>query len=453
MTTNERKTISLLSLSHFFCHVAILTFPAILILLKEKFHVSFATLGIIAGIYLFLFGAGSLPVGFIADKINKNFLLKVYLIGMSLSAFLAALSGNFYIFAVFIILMGLIASIYHPVGLSIMSFVKTDKLRGFAIHGIAGTLGVALSAAFAGFLGYYYGYNPPYLVLGLIFLFIFVYSFFVKIESNKIENVNNRNNNLNNINRNNTINNINSNNNRNNNSNNNINIKNKINSNSDNNYENYSESKNANLLTNIKSFFNDFFHRNIVFIFIVEFLNGFVFQGVFSFLPAYTGIELKNFLFFHNQTVAAGSFYVTIALLVGVLFQYSSTYITKRYKPNRVFSVLVLISGIFILISGFTGGLILFLSILLFSAFDFSINPISNLLISRNAKEYYRSTAYGIFFFAGFGIGSIAAPIGGSIASSFKLSDAFVFYGIIALISFVISIAITNYNVDEAKTN
>ncbi|MHB1663864.1 MAG: MFS transporter [bacterium] len=435
MTTNERKTISLLSLSHFFCHVAILTFPAILILLKEKFHVSFATLGIIAGIYLFLFGAGSLPVGFIADKINKNFLLKVYLIGMSLSAFLAALSGNFYIFAIFIILMGLIGSIYHPVGLSIMSFVKTDKLRGFAIHGIAGTLGVALSAAFAGFLGYYFGYNAPYLVLGLIFLSIFVYSFFIKIESNKIENIRNKNNTINNINRNN-------------NSSNNINI-NKINSSSNNNYENYLESKNVNLLTNIKSFFNDFFHRNIVFIFIVEFLNGFVFQGVFSFLPAYTGLELKNFLFFHNQTVAAGSFYVTVALLVGVLFQYSSTYITKRYKPNRVFSVLVLISGIFILISGFTGGLILFLSILLFAAFDFSINPISNLLISRNAKEYYRSTAYGIFFFAGFGIGSIAAPIGGFIASSFKLSDTFVFYGIIALISFVISIAVTNYNVDE----
>jgi MFS family permease len=441
MTTNERKTISLLSLSHFFCHVAILTFPAILILLKEKFHVSFATLGIIAGIYLFLFGAGSLPVGFIADKINKNFLLKVYLIGMSLSAFLAALSGNFYLFAIFIILMGLIGSIYHPVGLSIMSFVKTDKLRGFAIHGIAGTLGVALSAAFAGFLGYYFGYNAPYLVLGLIFLFIFVYSFFVKIESNKIENIKNRNN---------TINNINSNNNRNNNSNNNINI-NKINANSDNNYEDYLDNKNHNLLTSIKSFFNDFFHRNIVFIFIVEFLNGFVFQGVFSFLPAYTGLKLKNFLFFHNQTVAAGSFYVTIALLIGVLFQYSSTYITKRYKPNRVFSVLVLISGIFILISGFTGGLILFLSILFFSAFDFSINPISNLLISRNAKEYYRSTAYGIFFFAGFGLGSIAAPIGGFIASSFRLSDAFVFYGIIALISFGTSIAITNYNVDEAE--
>ena len=410
MTKNERETTFLLSLSHFFCHVAILTFPAILILLKEKFHVNFATLGIVAGVYLFLFGAGSLPIGFIADRMNKNLLLRIYLIGMSLSAFAAALSGNFYIFAIFIILMGLVGSIYHPVGLSIMSFVKTDKLRGFAIHGIAGTLGVALSAAFAGFLGYYFGYNAPYLILGLIFLFIFVYSFFVKIENIKIDNT-------------------------------------KDNTKIDNTKTNKIKTK------NIKSFFNDFFHRNIAFIFVVEFLNGFVFQGVFSFLPAYTGMKLKNFLFFHNQTVAAGGFYVTVALLVGVLFQYSSTYITKRYKPNRVFSVLVLISGIFILISGFTGGLILFLSILLFSAFDFSINPISNLLISRNAKEYYRSTAYGIFFFAGFGIGSIAAPIGGSIASSFKLSDAFVFYGIIALISFVISIAITNYNVDEAKTN
>jgi len=401
MLKNERKTTFLLSLSHFFCHVAILTFPAILILLKEKFHVNFATLGIVAGVYLFLFGAGSLPIGFIADRMNKNLLLRIYLIGMSLSAFLAALSGNFYIFAIFIICMGLIGSIYHPVGLSIMSFVKTDKLRGFAIHGIAGTLGVALSAAFAGFLGYYFGYNAPYLALGLIFLFIFIYSFFVKIENIKIDNT-------------------------------------KIDNTKTDQIKN----------ENIKLFFNNFFHRNIAFIFAVEFLNGFVFQGVFSFLPAYTGMKLKNFLFFHNQTVAAGGFYVTMALLVGVLFQYSSTYITKRYKPNRVFSVLILISGLFILISGFSAGFILFFSILLYSAFSFSMNPISNLLISRNAKEYYRSAAYGIFFFAGFGIGSIAAPIGGFIASSFKLGDTFVFYGIIALISFAISISITNYNVD-----
>ena len=408
MTKNERKTTFLLSLSHFFCHVAILTFPAILILLKAKFHVNFATLGIVAGVYLFLFGAGSLPIGFIADRMNKNLLLRIYLLGMSLSAFLAALSGNFYIFAIFIILMGLVGSIYHPVGLSIMSFVKTDKLRGFAIHGIAGTLGVALSAAFAGFLGYYFGYNAPYLILGLIFLFIFVYSFFVKIENIKIDNT-------------------------------------KDNTKIDNTKTNKIKTK------NIKSFFNDFFHRNIAFIFVVEFLNGFVFQGVFSFLPAYTGMKLKNFLFFHNQTVAAGGFYVTVALLVGVLFQYSSTYITKRYKPNSVFSVLILISGLFILISGFSAGFILFFSILLYSAFSFSMNPISNLLISRNAKEYYRSAAYGIFFFAGFGIGSIAAPIGGFIASSYKLNDTFVFYGIIALISFVISIAITDYNVDDAE--
>ncbi len=403
MTKNERKTTFLLSLSHFFCHVAILTFPAILILLKAKFHVNFATLGIVAGVYLFLFGAGSLPIGFIADRMNKNLLLRIYLLGMSLSAFLAALSGNFYIFAIFIILMGLVGSIYHPVGLSIMSFVKTDKLRGFAIHGIAGTLGVALSAAFAGFLGYYFGYNAPYLILGLIFLSIFVYSFFVKIENNKINNTK---------------------------------------------AAHTKEDKIQN--ENIKSFFNDFFHRNIAFIFIVEFLNGFVFQGVFSFLPAYTGMKLKNFLFFHNQTVAAGSFYVTIALLVGVLFQYSSTYITKRYKPNSIFSVLILISGLFILISGFSAGFILFFSILLYSAFSFSMNPISNLLISRNAKEYYRSAAYGIFFFAGFGIGSVAAPIGGFIASSFKLSDTFIFYGIIALISFTISLFITNYNFGDA---
>jgi MFS family permease len=320
MTKEENRTISLLSISHFFCHVAILTFPAILILLKNKFHVNYATLGIVAGLYLFLFGAGSLPIGFIADKINKNFLLKIYLIGMSLSSFFAALSGNFYLFSFFIILMGLIGSIYHPVGLSIMSFVKSDKLKGFAIHGVSGTLGVALSAAFAGFLGYYLGYSAPYLILGFIFLSIFIYSFFVKIESNKIENKNNKNSTVNNIAGNKRI-------------------KNGINGH---NLDRSAENKNIKINKGVKNsiniglskiyyFFKDFFHKNIIFIFIVEFLNGFVFQGVFSFLPAYTGTELKNFLFFHNQSVAAGGFFVTIALLIGVVFQYSSTYITKKF--------------------------------------------------------------------------------------------------------------------------
>jgi predicted MFS family arabinose efflux permease len=394
MGKKEKETISLLSLSHFFCHVAILTYPAILILIKDKFHVNYETLGTVAGIYLFLFGAGSLPVGFIADKIKKKYILRIYLAGMAFFSFSAAMSGNFYIFSASIIFMGLIGSIYHPVGLSMMSFIGSDKLRAFAIHGIAGTLGVALSAGFAGILGYFLGYNFPYLILGIIFLSLFALSYLFKLQTDA----------------------------------------------GDANRDKKNEIKEKSAV--ISGFIKEFFHVNLILIFIAEFLNGFVFQGVFSFLPAYVGTELKNYMFFHNQAAAAGGFFVTIALIVGVIFQYNSTRFTKNYKPNRAFAFLVLVSGIFLLISGFTHKILLFMSILAFSAFNFSINPISNLMISQNAHEKHRATAYGVFFFSGFGIGSVAAPIGGMIAQKFSLHWIFVLFGLVLLASFAISSAI-----------
>ncbi|MHB8232441.1 MAG: MFS transporter [bacterium] len=405
MEKKEKEAITLLSLSHFFCHVAILTYPAILILIKNKFHVNYETLGTVAGIYLFLFGAGSLPIGFIADKINKKHILRIYLLGMAVFSFMAAVSGNFYVFAVSVIFMGLIGSIYHPVGLSMMSFIGSDKLRAFAIHGIAGTLGVALSAGFAGMLGYFFGYNFPYLILGIIFLSLFAASYLLKLD---IYNIGKKD------------------------------LKDKY---SDANKYNGSVAagRKEKIKLAVNDFIKEFFHFNLMLIFIAEFLNGFVFQGVFSFLPAYVGTELKSYLFFHNQAAAAGGFFVTVALIVGVIFQYNSTKITKNYKPNRVFSFLVLISGIFLLISGFTHNILLFVSVLAFSAFNFSLNPISNLMISQNAHEKYRATAYGVFFFAGFGIGSVAAPIGGIIAQRFALHWIFVLYGLVMFLSFMIS--------------
>jgi len=397
MEKKEKETVVLTSLSHFFCHVAILTYPAILILIKDKFHVDYETLGTVAGIYLFLFGAGSLPVGFIADKIKKKHILRIYLAGMAFFSFTAAVSANFYFFSLSVIFMGLIGSIYHPVGLSMMSFIGSDKLKAFAIHGIAGTLGVALSAGFAGILGYFLGYAFPYLILGIIFTLLFILSYIFKLQAGGGEIA--------------------------------------------------AAAKNQAIekpapLSALKGFVKEFFHLNLILIFTAEFLNGFVFQGVFSFLPAYVGTELKNYIFFHNQAAAAGGFFVTLALIVGVFFQYNSTRITKNYKSNRAFAFLTLASGIFLLISGFTHNILLFISVLAFSAFNFSINPISNLMISQNAHEKYRATAYGVFFFSGFGIGSIAAPVGGIIAQKFALHWIFVMFGIVLLASFAISSAI-----------
>jgi sugar phosphate permease len=96
-------------------------------------------------------------------------------------------------------------------------------------------------------------------------------------------------------------------------------------------------------------------------------------------------------------------------------------------KYNGVFLVLVVFSIFFmerfVLTKG--RGKATFSVEKLFFFFVFSLQPMMNVLLAQRTTLDMRGTAFGIYFFAAFGVGSLAASFSGYIAQTFGLPSVF----------------------------
>lgn len=155
------------SCSHGLIHIYELAVPALLILIQSEFVAGDLALGRVVALYGFLFGAGSLPAGWLVDRLGSRHLLALCLWGAALSAAGMALAPTLGWFAVAAATMGLSLSIYHPAGTALITHALPNSGRIFAVHGMSGNLGVATSSVIAGSLGALFGWRAALLLLAL----------------------------------------------------------------------------------------------------------------------------------------------------------------------------------------------------------------------------------------------------------------------------------------------
>jgi predicted MFS family arabinose efflux permease len=111
---------------------------------------------------------------------------------------------------------------------------------------------------------------------------------------------------------------------------------------------------------------------------------------------------------------------------MGVFGQYAGGVLSEKKNLKRNIAVMGVFSFPFILAMAFAKDVILLAMALSFFFFNFSLQPMVNTLTARFTTLKMRATAYGIFFFAAFGIGSMAASFSGYIAQNFGLPWVFV---------------------------
>jgi MFS family permease len=117
-----------------------------------------------------MFGLGSLPAGRLGDLWGRRAMMVVFFLGMGASALLVALTTGVWSLAAALTLMGIFASVYHPVGIPML--VQQSKNPGFTIglNGLAGNLGIAIAAILTGFLVKYAGWRAAFAVPGILAL-------------------------------------------------------------------------------------------------------------------------------------------------------------------------------------------------------------------------------------------------------------------------------------------
>ena len=88
----------------------------------------------------------------------------MYQIGSAIGGLILVFADNPIQMTLGLGMLGLASSIYHPAGLTILSRRLTNLSKGLAVHGVAGSSGLALGPFIAGLTAEYGSWRASYLI-------------------------------------------------------------------------------------------------------------------------------------------------------------------------------------------------------------------------------------------------------------------------------------------------
>jgi MFS family permease len=177
--SRERVNFLFLNVGHFFDHLMVLIFATVAALrLATEWQMSYAELIPYATPGFVAFGLCAIPAGWLADKWSREGMMVIFFIGVGCSAILASfaqtpMQG--------LLLVGVFAAIYHPVGLAMVVHGREKTGVPLAVNGVFGNMGVACAALLTGFLIDASGWRAAFLLPGVAAIAVgLLYAVFVR---------------------------------------------------------------------------------------------------------------------------------------------------------------------------------------------------------------------------------------------------------------------------------
>ena len=364
MNKENKIIIGVTAFSHLAVHAQMMVFPTLMLIFHHEFGLGLDTLGMMATAGAFMFGLGAIPAGFLEGKLGGRALLLIYQIGSVLGGIALVLAQEPVQMTIGLGLLGLSSSIYHPAGLTILSRRLKHLSKGLAIHGIAGSSGLALGPLLAGIAAEYGSWRTSYLVWIILQILLALSTFFlIQRRKQSIE----------------------------------------------------SEDLQSIVVTDKLS---------IVLYYIMAITLGFSFGGFTTFMPTHFRMQTDGIFNLFPETLKAGLF-TSLVFASGIAGQTLGGYFGDKYKRSTLLFWIILINIPVMAIMGFTSGWFLFFSSIAMGIVYFLNQPVSNALLADLTPSSHRGIGYGISFFLSFGIGGIAPAIGGRIADTYSVEMVF----------------------------
>jgi len=368
--STQRRIVLYTALAHALVHTTELTYAALLLRIGDEFGQGAFMLGVIANVSAFAFGAGALPAGVLVDRLGSQRVITFGFLAAAAASLLVGLSPNAFVLGVFLGLLGLSIGLYHPAGLSII--VQGAEKRGLALgyHGVAGNIGAALAPAIAVGLAVAIDWRAAYFFLSGLALLLVLFLWAIHLP------------------------------------------------------EAVSrpaaapapaaadEARAARALV------------PLLLVYGVSVLNGFIYRGSLTFLPAHIQENVHISILGINEAALAGSL-TTVALLAGSVGQYFGGSLSQHHALERLAPPMALAVLPALLLMGVSGGLALVAASAAFIFFNFSGQPVYNGLIAEYTPQGAMGRSYGISFFAAFGLGSAAASFAGFFAQRWGTGSVF----------------------------
>lgn len=164
-----RGPMPFLCIGHSFDHMFTLLFAVVVLEVEREFGLTFGESMQLAWLGYVLFGAGAPLAGWLADRWSDIWMMVVFLVGIGLATMGAGLATTPTQLFICLSLIGLFASIYHPVGIPmVMRIAGAKSGRMLGLNGIFGSYGMAMASGVAALMIWLAGWRYAYIVPGAI---------------------------------------------------------------------------------------------------------------------------------------------------------------------------------------------------------------------------------------------------------------------------------------------
>ena len=173
--SQSKKIITFINIAHFIDHYAMLIFAAAVIVITPTFNMTYGELLPYATPGFIAFGAGSLLTGWLGDKWSRRNMMAIFFFGMGLALIGVSFIQTPLQLGIMLLIVGMMASIYHPVGTAMLASHAEKLGKEMGINGVWGNVGVASSALITGVITQYLGWRFAFLVPAVVCLVVGIF--------------------------------------------------------------------------------------------------------------------------------------------------------------------------------------------------------------------------------------------------------------------------------------
>lgn len=345
-------------LAHSLVHLYLMLFPAVLFIVKHQFGQSYAILGAVYMGTTMIYGFGAMPVAYWVTRTNPMVLIRLGTLAAAFACLAIAAAPNAAVLAVGLLALGAAASVHHTAAFTHIARVSNNDARLFGHWGAWGNVGLTIAPAFAGILGWLVSWRLPFAAAGVLGLVVSAVLWRRETSPSTAPT------------------------------------------------RAETSPCAVRATSNVAA---------LAWLFGISMAMGFIYTGFTTYLPAYTGVRAS---FLPTADVVRGGLVASLVYGIGFFGQWWGGHMGARpHLPRRYTFIVagnaVLLVGIFA-----SASWLLIAMLIAFSFLHFSTQPLENTVIARFTAQRSLSLVYALTCVVSFGIGSLAAFVGGIVADA-----------------------------------
>ncbi len=376
----HNKTVSdiFINVSHFLDHFMMLIFAKAAYDAGRHFGVSYEQIISYGTLGLILFGACAPISARLADRYSRSIMMMVYHFGIGAAAILTSFANSLLSMMMGLALIGVFASIYHPVGIAML--LKQNERIGFrlGVNGVFGNMGVALAPLIIGLILLFDDWRTGFLMSGFFCLgYGLIFALNLKPDQKA--------------------------------------------------------SPQRSTKTN-KYGFVDGWRRALLALALITSAGGFVFGGMTFLVPRYFEMEMQNL----TTSVAMTGLLASIVYAVASFAQIGVGWLIDKISAKIVLLYIAVGQIIFIFLAASFSSLSLFFFMIIAMSFVFGQIPITDAVMVRYVPDIWRGRILSIKFLLNLCIGATVLPLSSyMLQTGFQMSDMFFLMSMIACLIFM----------------